>query len=91
MLVYEVSEMFVRRGKLIFQIAPTKDGNSRLAIHTAFDFKRADIPRAGRFGGATRMLFPGFVHDVVWNHALCCIKEEVEGARRNQRESTLAV
>ena len=25
-----------------------------------------------------RVLFPGFVHDVVWNHALCSIKEEVE-------------
>jgi len=23
-------------------------------------------------------LFPEFVHDVVWNHALCTIKEEVE-------------
>ena len=24
------------------------------------------------------LLFPGFVHDVVWNHALCTIKEDVE-------------
>jgi hypothetical protein len=24
------------------------------------------------------MSFPEFVHDVVWNHALCTIKEEVE-------------
>jgi len=23
-------------------------------------------------------LFPAFIHDVVWNHALCTIKEEVE-------------
>src|ERR1035437_4016752 len=25
-----------------------------------------------------RLLFPGFVHDILWNHALCTIKEEVE-------------
>ena len=25
-----------------------------------------------------RLLFPGFAHDVVWNHALCTIKDEVE-------------
>jgi len=25
-----------------------------------------------------RLLFPEFVHDVVWNHALCTIKEDVE-------------
>jgi len=25
-----------------------------------------------------RFLFPGFVHDVVWNHALCTMKEDVE-------------
>jgi hypothetical protein len=25
-----------------------------------------------------RLLFPGFVQDIEWNHALCAIKEEVE-------------
>ena len=25
-----------------------------------------------------RLLFPEFVHDIVWNHALCTIKEDVE-------------
>jgi hypothetical protein len=24
------------------------------------------------------LLFPEFVHDIVWNHALCTIKEDVE-------------
>ena len=25
-----------------------------------------------------RLLFSEFVHDIVWNHALCTIKENVE-------------
>ena len=31
--------------------------------------------------GGVRALFPEFVHDVAWNHALCTIKEEVERKR----------
>ena len=27
---------------------------------------------------SARFLFPEFVHDVVWNHALCTLKEDVE-------------
>jgi hypothetical protein len=32
-----------------------------------------------------RLLFPEFVHDVVWNHALCTIKEDVERKRDHTR------
>jgi flavin-dependent dehydrogenase len=77
-LVYEVSETFARRGRLIFHISPTTDGNSRLAIYAAFDFRRGETPASRALWWCGRVLFPGFVHDVVWNHALCCIKEEVE-------------
>jgi hypothetical protein len=77
-LVYEVSETFAKRGRLIFHISPTADGNNRLAIYTAFDFRRGGDPASRAFWWGGRVLFPGFVHDVVWNHALCCIKEEVE-------------
>lgn len=79
LLQYEVSETFATRGRLIFHIAPTRDGNSRLAIYTAFDFKRGGNPVGRAFWRGARVLFPGFVHDVIWNHALCCVKEEVEG------------
>jgi len=33
------------------------------------------------------LLFPGFVHDVVWNHALCTIKEDVERRRDNSLQT----
>lgn len=78
LLMYEVSETFARRGSLIFHISPTRDGNSKLVIYTAFDFRRGTNPVSRAFWRGLQSLFPGFVHDVVWNHALCCIKEEVE-------------
>jgi hypothetical protein len=77
-LLYEVEERLVDHGKIIFNVAPTKDGNRRLSIYAAFDYKTGkDLPSRMMWKG-TRVLFPEFVHDVVWNHALCTIKEDVE-------------
>lgn len=77
-LFYEVSEKLVDRGKLIFEINPTKDGNNRLVIYTAFDFKRGRGVGTKILLGFFRLFFPAFVHDIVWNHALCTIKQEAE-------------
>jgi hypothetical protein len=77
-LLYEVDERLVDHGRLIFNIAPSKDGNSRLAIYTSFDYKRGKHVAGRMMWAMVRLLFPEFVHDVVWNHALCTVKQEVE-------------
>lgn len=77
-LLYEPGELFTRRGKLIFDIAPTKDGNHRLVIYTAFDFRSERGFVCRPFWKLFKRLFPDYVHDVVWNHAICCIKGEAE-------------
>jgi len=77
-LMYQVSKEFVDDGKLIFNLAPTKDRNFKLSIYTAFDYKRGKRSASRILWRIVKALFPGFVHDVVWNHALCTIKEEVE-------------
>jgi flavin-dependent dehydrogenase len=77
-LLYQFDERLVDHGKLIFNVAPTKDGNSKLTIYTAFDYKKGNGVAGRVLWEVARFLFPGFVHDVVWNHALCTIKEEVE-------------
>jgi hypothetical protein len=77
-LLYEVDERLADHGKLIFDVAPTKDGDSRLAIYAAFDYKRGRAFASRALWKGIRVLFPEFLHDVVWNHALCSIKEEVE-------------
>jgi flavin-dependent dehydrogenase len=77
-LLYEPGELFTRRGKLIFDVTSTKDGNNRLVIYTAFDFRRGRGIVGTRFWRLFRIMFPDYAHDVVWNHAICCIKGEVE-------------
>jgi hypothetical protein len=80
-LLYQLDGRLADHGKLIFNVAPTKDGNSRLSIYAAFDYKKGRSLAGRALWGVARVLFPGFVHDVVWNHALCTIKEEVERKR----------
>ncbi len=77
-LMYQLDDRFAHHGKLIFNVAPTKDGNSRLSIYAAFDYKQGRGFAGRVLWRMARVLFPGFVHDVVWNHALCTIKEDVE-------------
>ena len=49
-----------------------------LSIYAAFDYKRGRGVAGRILWKGARVLFPGFVHDVVWNHALCTVKEGVE-------------
>lgn len=49
----------------------------------ASDLRRIRLPERHERSNAplrmgAKLFFPGFVHDVVWNHALCTIKEGVE-------------
>ena len=77
-LMYELDGRLNDNGKLIFNIGPTKDGNSRLSIYAAFDYKKGKGLAGKLLWGSASLFFPEFVHDVAWNHALCTIKEEVE-------------
>ena len=77
-ILYEVDERMADHGKLIFNITPTKEGNNRLSIYATFDYKQGKGFASRVLWKGIRMLFPEFLHDVVWNHALCSIKEDVE-------------
>jgi 2-polyprenyl-6-methoxyphenol hydroxylase-like FAD-dependent oxidoreductase len=82
-LLYDVQEVFANHGQLIFDIRPTGDGNHRLVVYTAFDFKRGETPAGRIFWRLFRRLFPEYAHDVVWNHTMCQIKGDVEAAGRS--------
>lgn len=77
-LLYEPDALFTTRGKLIFDVTPTRDGNHRLAIYTAFNFRKGRGIVSKWLWGLLKLSFPDYAHDVVWNHAVCCIKGEVE-------------
>jgi hypothetical protein len=77
-LLYQADERLVDHGKLIFNAAPTRDGKRRLSIYAEFDYKKGNGFASRIIWKVARFLFPEFVHDIVWNHALCTIKENVE-------------
>jgi flavin-dependent dehydrogenase len=77
-LLYEFDGRLARSGKLIFNIAPARDGNSRLTLYAAVDFRTGKGILSRALWTSIRVLFPAFVHDVVWDHDLCTIKDQVE-------------
>ncbi len=77
-LLYEPEDRFMKNGILLFDITPTKDGNNRLVIYTAFDFKKGNALFERVLFALFRYLFPDYMHDVVWNHAVCSIKAQSE-------------
>jgi hypothetical protein len=77
-LLYRIRDGFGQGGIFAFDIDDTKAGVSLLTIYVGFDFPPAKGP-LGRLGWAVgRRIFPGFAHDVLWNHSLCRIKHLTE-------------
>jgi len=77
-LLYRILNGFGRGGVFAFDIDRKKPGVSLLTTYVGFNFPRGKGP-LGRLGWVLwRRLFPGFAHDVVWNHSLCRIKHLAE-------------
>ena len=77
-LLYRVRDGFAQGGILAFDIDEKEKGLCLLSIYVAFDFPRGGNPfkRLGWY--VFKQSFPAFVHDVLWNHALCKLKDLVE-------------
>jgi flavin-dependent dehydrogenase len=84
-LVYRVADGFAEGGILIFDIDKTKPGVSVLSIYVAFEFARGRRWTEKLFWFLFRYFFPGFVHDVLWNHSLCQLKDVIEKDREPKR------
>jgi flavin-dependent dehydrogenase len=77
-LLYRVADGFARDGILVFDIDRLREGVSLLTIYVAFDFPRGTSPLTKIGWRLGRAIFPGFVHDVIWNHSLCQMKHLIE-------------
>ena len=84
-LLYRVCDGFAKDGILAFDIDQEK-GGCLLTIYVAFNFPTSRNP-FNRLPWSLfkwlawslfKWVFPAFLHDVLWNHALCKIKHLVE-------------
>lgn len=77
-LLYDVIDGFGKGGVLIFNIEQVKEGVYDLYIYVALNFQRGQTFWSKLYWRLFRLLFPGYVHDVLWNHSLCKLKELAE-------------
>lgn len=94
--VYRVNDGFARGGMLLFEIEKLSEEACALSIYVAFNFARGKTWVRRPLWWLFRLLFPAFVHDVVWNHSLCQLKdiaeaihEEHEGLSRDSKAPDL--
>ena len=80
---YRVHGGFADQGTFIFFIEPDTDTTCDLTVYLAFDYARGASAGERLFWWAFRSLFPNYVHDVLWNHALCQFKQAVEVGRQD--------
>jgi len=87
-LVYRIRDGFAQGGVLIFDVDQRRPNDSMLTILAAF---RVGSSGPGSRARARRILFrlffPGFVHDVLWNHALCRLRDTVETAAQDTKSA----
>lgn len=76
--VYRVLDGFARGGVLLFDVETTAKELSLLSIYVAFNFKRGGNLAERLMWRSFGLLFPSFVHDVLWNHSLCQLRDVVE-------------
>jgi flavin-dependent dehydrogenase len=78
LILYEVCGSFANGGTFLFEIEPDLPGRCRLTVYLGFDYARGDTLLSRLYWRIFRLLFPEFIHEVLWNHALCEFKQAVE-------------
>jgi hypothetical protein len=75
---YQVCGGFAHDGRFVFEVEPTRAGHCAVTVYLAFDYARGSGPFTRAYWRLFRLFFPEFIHDVLWNHALCEFKQVVE-------------
>ncbi len=77
-LIYRVRGGFAQGGVLIFDIKEARAGILLLSVYVGFSFPKPRNLIKRLAWRVFRIAFPGFVHDVLWNHSLCKMKDLIE-------------
>ena len=76
---YQVLGGFADGGCFQFMIKPTQSGSwCALTVYLTFDYAKGHTPAEHFLWRIFRLCFPEFIHDVLWNHALCQFKQAAE-------------
>jgi flavin-dependent dehydrogenase len=87
-VIYRVKNGFARGGVLVFEISPVRKGINLLSTYVGFNFPKPRNPIRWIVWRIFKLAFPGFVHNVIWNHSLCSIKHIVEREAWKADQST---
>ncbi|MDP6544938.1 MAG: hypothetical protein QGH60_13170 [Phycisphaerae bacterium] len=87
-VIYRVMSGFAKGGVLVFEISPVREGICLLSTYVGFSFPKPKNPLRWIAWRMFKLAFPGFVHNVIWNHSLCSIKHLVEHEAWRSPQST---
>jgi flavin-dependent dehydrogenase len=77
-LHFKVKGGFADSGDFLFSVDPISKGNSRLSVLLSFDYPTGSNPMEFIFWKLFALLFPSSIHEIIWNHALCELKQATE-------------
>jgi hypothetical protein len=75
---FRVHGGFANDGDFVFSVEQASQGYSRLSVLLSFDYPEGNSLIEVMFWKLFAFLFPQSVHEIIWNHALCEIKQAVE-------------
>lgn len=78
LIVYKVRDGFANGGAFVFEVEPLPSGYCDFTIYLAFDYARGSTFAGRVYWRLFKLLFPEFIHEVLWNHALCELKHSAE-------------
>ena len=78
LIVYKVKGGFADGGLFCFELKPLSAGFCMLTIYLVFDYARGSTTAGRIFRWLFKQLFPEFIHDILWNHAFCQLKQVAE-------------
>ncbi len=85
-MAYRVRDGVARGGVLLFEVEQNGNEICNLSIYVAFQFARGGTLFTRPLWWVFRRLFPSFVHDVLWNHSLCQLKNLAEAEERSSAD-----
>ena len=77
-LQFKVKGGFAHDGDFLFSISPTRRDHTRLSVLLSFDYPAGSRPVEAIFWRLFALLFPDSIHEIIWNHALCELKQASE-------------